>query len=533
MLRELRNAREHLEQALDRYSNACTVVRNHAQSPQFSHSQEHSARMEGELARIINCENKINHAKKCISQAINHSPFVARINSLPDEILARIFHIAIGLQPCFTHLNDPDLEFDYKSFACAQVPERLSHVCCHWRRLAFSLPTLWQHIDIHADAPDVLGRANARMSRVGRLPLDLHIIGFLFEVEELKQWLVSAAPRMKSLTVILYDLFDTLESVLATCFRHCSPTTFSHLTIWKETETKPDHNLVLSLTSPVVPDNVEFDDVFRQLESLRIRQIHPYWGSQAYHGLSELHLASHRSSHSEPLEITIPRLVGILQASPKLRVLRLDLKVTEGQQGAEESSIPDLQQFEVILPLLAPGTKPLQLTLDDLDEDYDLLLQDTVQNFFKRSNVARLKLIFPELDYKELDFDLLSLLAPQLRVFILDHYSWEEYLGEIEVPYARFHERDNSAPNSQLDYLYLHRCRVDLKPCSKLLGDLTHSPRVLVFWKCIFLEDGERMFDEEEIREAFQNVSKDVRILKWDTPKPPDDWFSDSMPRIY
>ncbi|KAG8730693.1 hypothetical protein FRC11_006069, partial [Ceratobasidium sp. 423] len=142
--------------------------------------------MADEMASIIVCEEKIGRAKKFISQAINHSPFVAFINGLPDEILGRIFHMALGLQPCFTDINDPEFKDDRTQFAFAQVPERLSQVCCRWRQLAFELPTLWQHIDINTDATDILARANARINRTGQLLLDVHIIVSLIDVEELE-----------------------------------------------------------------------------------------------------------------------------------------------------------------------------------------------------------------------------------------------------------------------------------------------------------------------------------------------------------
>ncbi|EUC62621.1 F-box-like domain protein [Rhizoctonia solani AG-3 Rhs1AP] len=554
MSEELKDARENLEHALERYLAACATVRNQAQLPLFSHTQEHSTRMADEMAAIVACEKNIGRAKKFISQAINHSPFVARVNGLPDEILGRIFHITLGLQPCFTNINDPDLNDERKSVAFAQVPERLSHVCSRWRRLACSLPNLWQHIDINTDASDDMTRAYSRMNRAGRLLLDVHIIGSLLDVDDLNLWIASAAPRMKSFTLIICDQFETHESVLATCFRNCSPGTLEHLTIWKECASGPSETTLILYLDALSPDfsSPEFEPIFRQLKSLRLRQVYPYWTSQAYHGLSELHLASHQISQSELLNITITQLVAILQSSPKLRVLRLDLKVSEDQRDIDglptpvrlddlevldlssESRKPSLDQIEHVLPLLAPGTKPLQLTIDDLDEEKHLVLEEVVQAFFTRSNVTRLKLVCDESDYKEIDFELMSRLAPQLQQFVLDHYSWVEYSDNYVGSYPRFHERDNSAPDSRIDYLYLHYCEVDLEGCSKLLKDLVHPPRVLVFWRCSFLQNRERTFDKEEIRHAFEGVCQDVRILKWDTPKPPDDWASsDGMPCIY
>ncbi|KDN33701.1 hypothetical protein RSAG8_13210, partial [Rhizoctonia solani AG-8 WAC10335] len=391
--------------------------------------------------------------------------------------------------------------------------------------------------------------ANARTNRTGRLLLDVHITGSLLNVEQLGQWFTFAAPRIKSLTLIVCDTFETYEPALVACLGHCSPGTLSHLTVWKEIATDPNDDLILDFRNPLDYNQLEFEDVFRQLESLRLRQVYPHWTNQIYHGLSELQLASHQSSQSELIEITVSNLILILQSSPKLRVLRLDLKVIEDEQGAEGLSIPvrlddlevldlsaefrqpNLEWLELVLPLLAPGTKPLQLTIDDLDEDRHLILENVAQAFFARSNVTRLKLVYEQSDYKELDFELLSRLAPQLRHFVLEHYSWGEYRDCPVDPYPRFHERDNSAPNSRVEYLYLHRCDIELEWCPKLLQDLIHPPRVLVFWKCIFLKKMERVVNSEEIRRAFEGVCQDVRILKWDAPKPPDDWASDTMQR--
>ncbi|CAE6480145.1 unnamed protein product [Rhizoctonia solani] len=553
MFKELKYSRENLERALERYLAACAEVRNQAQLPLFGHTQEHSTRMADEMAAIVICQMNIDHAKKLISQAINHSPFVARVNALPDEILGHVFYIALGLQPCFTNINDPDLKFERKSIAFAQVPERLSHVCSRWRRLACSLPTLWQHIDINTDASDVLTRAYSRMNRAGRLLLDVHIIGSLLDVRELNLWIASTAPRMRSFTLIISDQFETHESVLATCFRNCSPGTLEHLTIWKECASGPGETTLILNLDPLSPNfsTPEFDPVYRQLKSLRLRQVYLYWTSQAYHGLSELHLASHQISQSELLNITVTHLVAILQSSPKLRVLRLDIRVVGDQPDIEgfsipirlddlevldlsaESREPNLDQIERVLPLLAPGTKPLQLTIDDLDEGKHLILEKAVQAFFTRSNVTRLKLVCDESSYKEIDFELMSRLAPQLQQFVLDRYSWGEYSDNYVGSYPRFHERDNSAPGSHVEYLYLHRCDIELEWCSDLLKGLAHPPRVLVFWKCSFLKKKEHTFDKEGIRRAFEGVCQDVRILEWDAPKPPDDWSPDAFPCIY
>ncbi|CAE6357475.1 unnamed protein product [Rhizoctonia solani] len=401
------------------------------------------------------------------------------------------------------------------------------------------------------DATDALARAKARMTRTGRLLLDVHIIGSLLEVEELEQWFALAAPRTKSLTMIICDVYDTHESVLTAWFRHCSPGTFSHLTVWKEIASGPDDDLILDFRNPFSYNELEFEEVFRRLESLRLRQLYPYWTSPMFRGLTELHLASHQLQPSQLLAIAASQLIGILQSSPKLRVLRLDLKVVEDQPNMEalctpirfddlevldlstESRQPDLEQLELLLPLIIPGTKPLQLTIDELDEGH-LILEEIVQAFFARSNVTRLKLVYDDMSYKELDFELLSRLAPQLRHFVLEQYLWEEFSSDILESYPRFHERDNSAPDSRIEYLYLHRCVIELEWCSKLLRDLAHPPRVLVFWRCSFLQNRERTFDNEEIRRAFEGVCHDARILKWDAPKPPDDWASsDGMPCIY
>ncbi|CAE6417277.1 unnamed protein product [Rhizoctonia solani] len=551
MFEDLENARKRLQVALEQYLAACTTVRNHAKRPMFGHSQEHSTRMADELAAIIACKKKIARAKKCISQAINHSPFVARINSLPDEILGHIFQLAIGLQPCFTDINNPDIKKERKRVAFAQVPERLSHVCCRWRRLAFSLPTLWQHIDINMDATDVMARAKARTARTGQRLLDVHIFGSLLD-DELEEWLALVGPRIKSLTLIVCDESMTYEPVLISCFKHCSPGTLSHLTIWKEIATNPPYDdLTLDLWDRV-DGHLEFEDLFLRIESLRLRQLYVDWPSNIYRGLSELHLGSHQSSHSELLEVSVQQLVDILQTNPKLRVLRLDVKIVGTEEDMEEvsqtipvhlddlevldlstqSREPNLEQLEFILPLISPGTQPLQFTLDDLDDERYLILQTVVQEFFSRSNVTRLKLMYQE-DYRELDFDLLSHLAPQLGHLVLDHYSWHEYRNSYVGTSPRFHERDNSAPNFRIEYLYLLHNEVDLQSCPKLLKGLVHPPRVLVFWKCRFTEDKEDVFKKEKIRDAFKDVCQDVRILKWDAPKPPDDWASDTMPCVY
>ncbi|KAG8731639.1 hypothetical protein FRC11_003117, partial [Ceratobasidium sp. 423] len=133
---------------------------------------------------------------------------------------------------------------------------------------------------------------------------------------------------------------------------------------------------------------------------LRTNGLCPPWSSRAYHGLIELHIGE-----GVP-ELRQSQLVSILRSSPGLRVLHLDINTVGESRLTAPILLEDLEVLSLVagswfsmgpaadgphlvphpgkvLRLIAPGSKPLQLT-------YFGFPGSSLLNFAARSNVTRL-----------------------------------------------------------------------------------------------------------------------------------------------
>ncbi|KAH7332635.1 hypothetical protein B0J17DRAFT_632269 [Rhizoctonia solani] len=145
---------------------------------------------------------------------------------------------------------------------------------------------------------------------------------------------------------------------------------------------------------------------------LHARGIFPSWSGTAYHGLVDLRLRSTPCwSHIEEAE-----LISILKSIPRLRILHFGLEVW--------NPVPDAEQLQVVkpfssnnngvhsnsvLPLLAPGPKPLRLSLggafkldDALNAELDgFFVRSRVTNFYAKESIPPLNLILRHSNHLE------------------------------------------------------------------------------------------------------------------------------------
>lgn len=87
MIQELSAANNHLGTALDGYIRACSAVENSLAVV----SQEFLNLLDDELLRLSSYATKIAHAKASLQRMRNRASIIAPINTLPDEVLTRIF----------------------------------------------------------------------------------------------------------------------------------------------------------------------------------------------------------------------------------------------------------------------------------------------------------------------------------------------------------------------------------------------------------------------------------------------------------
>ncbi|KDN41209.1 hypothetical protein RSAG8_07623, partial [Rhizoctonia solani AG-8 WAC10335] len=172
----------------------------------------------------------------------------------------------------------------------------------------------------------------------------------------------------------------------------------------------------------------DFDRVLASLTTLRLTGFYPFWTSQAYHGLIELRLVRGYLRPENAL-ISEDHLIGIIRASPALRILQFSLTIVKALPAESLVSPISLEHLELLnvagtapnglgtlLRWVAPGSKPLQLAID-IGSDYDsgiawLRLADSaVTSFFARSQVS--KIYTAHGDYKTM-FKLLDL-CPRLK----------------------------------------------------------------------------------------------------------------------
>ena len=55
------------------------------------------------------------------------------------------------------------------------VPDHRFHVCCHWRNVAFSTPSLWTRIDITLEVRPLYESVSTRLERRKGLPIDIYV----------------------------------------------------------------------------------------------------------------------------------------------------------------------------------------------------------------------------------------------------------------------------------------------------------------------------------------------------------------------
>lgn len=537
MIEELQAASNLFATALERYLDACLAVRNcYLKGSRFeSILREHSERVVTERLLATSYETKLKQAKAAISLAVNSSTTTTTINSLPSEILARIFHLVSTANHCNIQLSD----FRVKA-NCPRYPDYLSHVCSRWRQVAIGSCTLWSHIDIvpyHPPSQGFLNRGHACAARSGHMPLEIHSIDpdfrALFDDISLVPFLTSVSTRIRSLELVLRsESWDSTRSYLNSFFGNCVPGMFTSLTLKDKSylalgfieaaENPPAHeSLLLNLPRQFL------DDLWHSITVLRLDGLYPYWTSKAYHGLVELRLHSSRHPISES------QLVGILKSSPGLRVLHLDLSVEDPcprNTSINPASLEDLEYLSfhsdhysylwLLLRWIAPGQKPLQLSISDTDDMEQFLLGGEVKDFFARSSIVKLRVhvsggpILPLQVAKLLD------LSPGLRTLALSDCTCEQ----DNSPVLESHKKNTSSLSSgpHLDGLYMIRAHIGFEELQEIVT--RHSIQALTFWQCTFSVEERGVFNQEEFETHLSAICPVVSFVDFEEPSPIEDW---------
>ncbi|CAE6542135.1 unnamed protein product [Rhizoctonia solani] len=411
MLDELNHASERLELALDQYLSVCTFIRDsclrsgfHANDELFYNS------LKSEQNKLLGHKRKLEEAQTAINVIRNTNP-ATNINSLPPEILIRIFSLVIDNQLCLIHSHYPYPPGISRESNRIRFPDSLSYVCSSWRRLTINIPHFWSHIDIalnHPLNPRLFERAKVFITRSGNVPLEVHICdpcsretpssdGFISSpsygnspqkaltrdpktLHNFRFLLSSPAPiKSLNLDLVFEDGFqDYHVASLEYFLGNCTPEVLKCFSMQQRDFSYNHAQFIEPADRPQTRSNrllaipsQDLEHLWLSTTILRLNGSCPPWSSQAYHGLVELRLGD------KVPDIRESQLVNILRLSPKLRVLHIKTTPQDSiplDQTVEPVFLEDLEELDInqeseirythgdFLRWIVPGSKPLQLT---------------------------------------------------------------------------------------------------------------------------------------------------------------------------
>ncbi|KAG8690235.1 hypothetical protein FRC11_013015 [Ceratobasidium sp. 423] len=524
-----------------------------------------------ELDLIDSYRSKLIQAQVAVKRARNNLANVP-INSLPAEVLAHIFHLVLAQQSCPLHATDHwDME---NPVTFPKYPDALSHVCSRWRQIALASRVLWSHIDIALSCPLSRGfhdRAEAYVVRAHPMPLDIHLIdpGRLQPAEESEpaaddtssglsslgapdrfdEWddlmydnnpeeftflSSSEAPYIRTLGLLVHYEYHPIHSrAMEHCLANCLLGSLSELTVHVPNEgyTTPtffETRSDSSTSTYLCLSEQQLERVWHSVTTLHLQGKYPPWASTAYHGLADLRLSGGR-------DISSSNLVNILKASPGLRILHCDFRISDSPSSGASVTPVSLQELETLdlkemseadvgcfLQWLKPGSKPLQLSFRGNPTS------SMLEGFFSRSNVQELR-VKAEFRYSgaELPSNMFYL-PPQLRILVIANWGRSTFYGSGGMyPPLGVHE---TSPPLELDELYMLSCCYDNFHIFRETVQ-KYSPRRLILWACNITHSGGRYLKPIDLpllesaigKELSQNYHS-IECLGSGDPRPLEGW---------
>ncbi|EUC58256.1 F-box-like domain protein, partial [Rhizoctonia solani AG-3 Rhs1AP] len=538
MLEQLNIASEHLSIALERYIHVCLGVReSYTRENTFPKiTYQHSRQMDTELATIASYDTQLQRAKLAISQVRNFSLDLVPVHSLPPELVTRIFQFALAPEP-----HEPDWSQDPKGVGFPQSPDYLAQVCSRWRQIAFASPSLWSHLNFALHMSRYQGhlpRALSYVARASQLPLRLYIS----EPCEIKQrnpsvfeFIGSIASRVLALEYHsggIECLAPVLRSLLSnsragTLTKLVTNSTSGHLNsflLTAETWTALDDNGLDNMSPCLDISDEQLEAIFAPLTILHLRAIFPRWGSAAYHNLVDLRLTSaFRYSWSSIREAN---LVSVLKASPGLRILHFALGIKHRSTEIVAVPLADLEVLNIktvctyakhlevgsILRLIAPGRRPLRLTIENAVYEEGPSMDETVQ-FFERSNITR---FCAKEGYPPVKRLLPRTLNLEELVFSSCKLTWR---ANIDLSNDQY--RASQSPEPAPFSWYIRESQVDLDDILVFYND--YHPRSLALANCdVYDAEYEEPLTEDELWEFSQSAC--FRSYEGLSPDPTANW---------
>ncbi|KAG8697368.1 hypothetical protein FRC08_006570 [Ceratobasidium sp. 394] len=309
-------ARASLSDTTQSYLSACVALRAVCISPSHrtlerASVEEALVTVDSELDSLATESNALHAMQTSLATMRNKSATLARVNTLPPEVLADIFVQSRN----YCARND---DFNFCDIA---------GVCAYWREIALNTADLWTHIDVGPDTPS--GMTSLLLARAKSTPVHIHVYEpepsgsnptSDYEVGKAANALKPYIQHVRALEIESHSYSrNFVGGVLNLWLDRGSQTLPRSLAI-----SRPGGDQILS------PDGITKNGILNSrsenakgvlssLDTLHLHGVHFDWDCGAYRGLVDLRLDCAGYSVS----ISISQLMSVLSANPNLAILKL------------------------------------------------------------------------------------------------------------------------------------------------------------------------------------------------------------------
>ncbi|KAG8703521.1 hypothetical protein FRC08_002796 [Ceratobasidium sp. 394] len=303
-----------------------------------------------ELHSMVLEEKALRDTRISLSKLRNESTTLARTNTLPPEILTKIFMLSRTY--C---VHDDGAKLSYNA---------LAGVSTYWRQIVINAPDLWTHIDIGPDTPtqSVYGLAKLLLRRTEGRPVHVHVFEppkpphgeptSKLEIKAVTDFLSPFIHRVCTLDLDTRSYSRSLiQPVLELWASNGGSSASKALYVYRPNGTqllRPASHLNCGMILP-------------SLRILHLQGTVFNWNSPAYHGLVDLRI---EATGQVDISVSVSQLANVLAMSPKLATLILSHVEVTSLEGWDAPTPIVLGCLQVLnLVNTRPGSTKLVLPL--------------------------------------------------------------------------------------------------------------------------------------------------------------------------
>ncbi|KAG8790477.1 hypothetical protein FRC12_011800 [Ceratobasidium sp. 428] len=370
-LDEWKATRALLATTIQSYRDACAALCNVSLFPanwpcKRTLLEDLFATIDSELESLVEEEDILCGARVSLAAARNRFFTLAPVNTLPPEILSKIFLHSKGLR-C----------------VCDERRFQIAGVCTYWRQIATNTPDLWTHVDIVPGS--FVNLTKLLLERTKDVPIYLHLCEPRFTIvcESLLQYYAQCVTtmlkphihRVRDLKLETRSSFHVVVGAIVNLWLTSgSPNLARLLSIFQ-----PHTQMALSYAdqsegATTINQSENAKNMLRSLSMLHLQNVRLDWNSGAFRGLSQLRLTA--PSHRE-ITISISQFSDILAANPALEMLELgNMRIVPRLEDSDHLSPILLRSLDtlsllnlenddlrLILPLISLPTSPPEFSI--------------------------------------------------------------------------------------------------------------------------------------------------------------------------